>query len=122
MKALPVTIYDELVDGLTLLINARLAFAPRNEKDIDDTLRAWEIVLANRGGWDEKDNGRVITAFIEMSGKLDKFPPPKTLFEFLPPRPPPPALLKPNAVPCPPHIAAEISALVSKMTMNKKEE
>lgn len=115
MKALPPIIYNELVDGLTLLVNARLAFAPRTEQALDETLQAWEIVLAGRGNWDEKDNGRVIKAFVDMSGKLDKFPAPKTLFEFLPPRPPPPALPKSNAVPCPPHIAAGIEKLTNKM-------
>lgn len=116
MKQLPPVIYNELVDGLTLLVGARLAFAPRTEQALDETLQAWEIVLAGRKNWDEKDNGRVIKAFIDMSSKLDKFPAPKMLFEFLPPRPPPPALPKPDAVPCPPEIAKKLNQLVKQMT------
>lgn len=121
MRPLPTEIYNELVDGLTLLVNARLAFGPRTEQALDETLQAWEIVLAGRCQWDEKDNGRVIAAFIEMSGKLDKFPAPKTLFEFLPPRPLPPPLPKPKAVPCPPEIAQLLNNINKKLITSKEK-
>lgn len=112
MKPLPPAIYNELVDGLTLLINARLAFAPRTEQAIDETLQAWEVVLASRVSWEVKtDAGRVLKAFIEMSGKLDKFPAPKALFEYLPPRPLPPPLPEPKGEPCPPEIAEMLGNL-----------
>lgn len=123
MKPLPPAIYNELVDGLTLLINARLAFAPRTEQAIDETLHAWEVVLASRVSWEVKtDAGRVLKAFIEMSGKLDKFPAPKALFEYLPPRPLPPPLPEPKGEPIPEALAQEIEQLLNKVNINEEQK
>ncbi len=123
MTPLPIEIYNELVDGLSLLVGARLAYAPQTEAKLDETLAAWEVILASRGGWDvDKDKGRVIAAFVEMSTKLDAFPAPKQLFAHLPPRPLPPPLPAPDPAPCPPEIKAQLDALTAGLLINKKTE
>ncbi len=121
MTPLPKEIHDELVDGLSLLIGARLAYAPQTKAKIDETLAAWEVILASRGGWEvDKDKGRVITAFVEMSARLDTFPAPKQLFAYLPPRKAPPPLPKPKAVPCPDEIRAFIDDIVKQLKTDVK--
>ncbi len=121
MTPLPTEIYNELVDGLSLLIGARLAYAPQTKAKIDETLAAWEVILASRGGWEvNKDKGRVIAAFVEMSARLDTFPAPKQLFAYLPPRPSPPPLPKPKPTPCPPEIKSLLNGLFDKMSSKEK--
>lgn len=114
---LPKPMHDELIDGLTLLDNLNLSFAPRTIDDLTKAAAAWEWVFCAGRTWEtEKDGGRIVAAFAAVAPKLDKWPPPKLVLEHLPPRPPPPALPKPDAVPCPPDIAEMLGNLTKKMT------
>lgn len=119
---LPNPLHDELIDGLTLLDNLNLSFAPRTIDDLTKAAAAWEWVFCAGRAWDtEKDSGRIVEAFAAVVPKLDKWPSPKLILEHLPPRPLPPPLPKPKAVPCPPEIAQLLNNINKKLITSKEK-
>ncbi|MBS9777169.1 MAG: hypothetical protein KGV50_00265 [Gammaproteobacteria bacterium] len=119
---LPNKIYNELVEGIKLMDNLNLSFAPSTDDDLQKAVAAWEWTLCAKITWDdEKDSGRLMAAFAEVVPKLEKWPSPSLIIKHLPPRPPAPALPQPETVPCLPHIAAELGSLMAGIIINRDE-
>lgn len=115
MNKLPDKVYNAMIDGLTSLHLLRLPSAPP-AKGIEAVAMVWEKALLARASWSDADAVRLATAFEQVAATAERWPLPKQVLENLPPRPLPPALPKPNAVPCPPDVAEMLDQLVNKMT------
>ncbi len=123
MKPMPNELYNELVDGLTLLTYARLSYAPQTEDELEEVIKALEWTLCAHADWDLKyDQGRIAAAFSVIAPQLEKRPQPVMLIKHLPPRPLPPALPMPKGEPCPPEIKVQLDALTAGLLINKKTE
>lgn len=89
MSKLPAPLYNELLDGLQLMLALRLSGAPAADT-VAATATAWEMALSHGRAWDEAaDQGRFQTAFRQMAAEMTWWPAPADLLARLPPRPPP---------------------------------
>lgn len=87
MNELPDSLYNALVDGLTLLLALRLPGAPAADT-AQATAQAWSVALAANKQWDaETDLPRIRTAFAVLAANIDRWPAPRHLLDCLPPPP-----------------------------------
>ena len=87
MSELPDSLYNALVDGLTLLLALRLPGAPAADT-AQATAQAWSVALAANKQWDaEADPARIQAAFAVLAGNTDRWPAPLHLLDCLPPPP-----------------------------------
>ncbi|WP_274571578.1 hypothetical protein [Neisseria leonii] len=90
MSRLPDNLFNEIVDGLQLMLALRLSGAPAADT-AGATVRAWETALTAQHQWDGRlDAGRFQTAFALLAGEIRHWPTPADLLDRLPERPLPP--------------------------------
>lgn len=105
MSQLPPACHHEIINGIELLLAARLRWAPVQPEDIERTATAWLIAIAAAPVcWsDDRDPPRIRQAFARLAGTALEWPPPAGMLNALPPLRPPLALA---AVREPPSAAA----------------
>ncbi len=118
---LPDKVFNVLLDGLSELALLRLPDHPP-AKALPAVALVWEKVLVKAAEWSDEDAGRLAAAFTVFSANAERFPLPKDILHYLPPRPLPPPLPAPDPAPCPPEIKAQLDALTAGLLINKKTE
>lgn len=89
VENLPKELFNELVNGLTLLLALRLPGAPADDT-IQATALAWEVALNENKQWDaERDKARFATGFRRLAAESQYWPMPVALIHVLPPPPEP---------------------------------
>ncbi len=120
MKQLPAPIFNTMIDGLTQLHLLRLPYAPASA-GLQAVAAVWEKAFLARCEFPEdslkEDCQRLQIGFNRVAATADRWPLPKDVIAYLPPRKPRAALPKPQAVPCPPEIAAMLQTVTKKMEM-----
>lgn len=94
MSQLPPACHHEIINGIELLLAARLRWAPVQPEDIERTATAWLIAAAAAPvSWsDDRDPPRIRQAFARLAGTAMEWPPPAGMLSGLPPVRPPLAL------------------------------
>lgn len=87
MKELPDSLYNAVIDGLTMLLALRLPGTPAADT-AQATAQAWSVALAANKQWDaEADLPRIQMAFAVLAANTDRWPAPRHLLDCLPPPP-----------------------------------
>jgi hypothetical protein len=75
---------DEILDGLSMVFVLGLPNTPAAES-IELTAQAWQVTLWNMPtGWvQDADVWRMKKAFVQLMGRLERFPTPKQFYELL---------------------------------------
>lgn len=99
--SLPPVCHDEIINGIELLLAARLRWAPVQPEDIERTGAAWLVAVAAAPvAWDDqRDPPRIRQAFARLAGTALEWPAPAAMLAMLPPLLPPLALAHKRAPP-----------------------
>ena len=91
---IPPACHHEIINGIELLLAARLRWAPVQPEDIERTGAAWLVAVAAAPvAWDDqRDPPRIRQAFARLAGTALEWPAPAAMLALLPPLLPPLAL------------------------------
>ena len=98
---IPPACHHEIINGIELLLAARLRWAPVQPEDIERTGAAWLVAVAAAPvAWDDqRDPPRIRQAFARLAGTALEWPAPAAMLALLPPLLPPLALAHNRAPP-----------------------